>query len=288
MALGQPHVPERLVIAVPVSCCVARKSISRNPCSEKLMLRTALRRARLRSHSVVSRTAAPSASPEISSFNALCNSQNKSSQELNGWSCLQRASFAKASKKNKDASYAAAVPSFDASEANSEMSRAVEYLEQELASVRTGRASPGLLDNLKIEVYGQRMPLKAAASISVRDSQTLLVTAFDPSTMPAVEKAIRSSALNLNPRAEGQELVVPISRATKDTLAAMGKLIGQAGEAAKVKVRQARKSAVDLSKDLSSEDDQKRAEKQVQTMTNKFVTSIERICIAKEKELQVL
>ncbi|KAL3147706.1 hypothetical protein ABBQ32_002450 [Trebouxia sp. C0010 RCD-2024] len=132
------------------------------------------------------------------------------------------------------------------------------------------------------------MPLRSAANVSVRDAQTLLVTAFDPSTVAAIEKAITSSSLNFNPRTEGQELVVPVPRPTKETLSAMAKLIGQAGEAAKVKVRQARKGAVDGIKTIPSEDEQKRAEKQVQNMTNQFVTSIEKICSAKEKELHVL
>lgn len=251
------------------------------------MLSTALRQTRSRTLTSLLCRNGVAQLTQPSSWTGFGDSQDACMQH--GWAAVQQASFAKASKKGKkDGNTANALASFDASQASSEMTRAVEYLEQELASVRTGRASPGLLDSLKVQVYGQRMPLKAAASISVRDSQTLLVTAFDPSTVAAIEKAISSSTLSLNPRTEGQELVIPIPRATKETLAAMGKIIKQAGEAAKVKVRQARKSAVDLSKDLPSEDDQKKAEKQVQKMTDQVVVSIDKICSAKEKELHVL
>eukprot|EP00891_Asterochloris_glomerata_P003955 jgi/Astpho2/3955/Aster-01131 len=145
-----------------------------------------------------------------------------------------------------------------------------------------------MLEQITLSYDGQRLPLKAVASTTVRDSQTLQVSAFDAEMVPLIEKALRTSALKLNPQSEGQELVVPVPRPTSETLTAMGKLIKQAGESAKVAVRTARQAAVKQAKALPGKDDQKRAEKQVQTVTDQFIGDIDKACEGKQKELKVL
>lgn len=102
--------------------------------------------------------------------------------------------------------------SFDVAETQKLMFRAVDHLQHELANIRTGRATPGMLDHLRLDLYGEKMPLKACGTVSVRDAQLLVVTVFDPSAVPSVKKAIEDSALQLVPRAEGQEVLVPIPR----------------------------------------------------------------------------
>ncbi|KAK9823660.1 hypothetical protein WJX72_004484 [[Myrmecia] bisecta] len=168
------------------------------------------------------------------------------------------------------------------------MSRAVEQMQQGLSGIRTGRASTGMLDSLKVDAYGSKAALKSLASVTVRDAQLLAVTVFDPSTIPQVQKAIQSSPLSLVPEASGQEILVPVPRATKDTLRGMLKLAKQEAEAARVAVRHARKVGMDEIKQLiNSEDSQHRAEKEVQKLTDKFTQQIDDMLAAKEQELQV-
>ncbi|PSC69617.1 ribosome recycling factor [Micractinium conductrix] len=166
------------------------------------------------------------------------------------------------------------------------MERALGHMQGELANIRTGRASPGMLDHLKVDVYGDRMPLKACGSVSVRDPQLLAVTVFDSDAVPAVVKAIAESPLKLNPRAEGQEVLVPIPRPTAETLAAMIKVCRAEAENAKVSVRHARKAAMDAAKKLASEDERKRVEKEVQKLTDDYIAQVESVMTKKEAAIK--
>jgi len=166
------------------------------------------------------------------------------------------------------------------------MDHAIEHLQHELANIRTGRATPGMLDHLKVEAYGERVPLKAVGTVSVRDPQLLSVTLFDPSLAEAVTSGIARSPLKLNPRAEGQEVLVPVPPPTTETLAAMGKVCKSEGENAKVSVRHARKVAMDLVRSSEApEDDRRRLEKEVQQLTDKYIEEAERLVFAKQDDI---
>eukprot|EP00887_Chlorella_sp_A99_P006226 scaffold3.g6226.t1 len=175
---------------------------------------------------------------------------------------------------------------FNIGEARQLMARAVDRLQHELANIRTGRATPGMLDHLKVDLYGERLQLKACGTVSVRDAQLLAVTVFDPAAVHAVKKAVEESALQLSPRAEGQEVLVPIPRPTAETLAAMGKVCKQQAEAAKVTVRHARQQAMHGAKAAASEDERKRLEREVQKLTDEFVAEIDALVAAKERSIR--
>jgi ribosome recycling factor len=197
--------------------------------------------------------------------------------------------YAKAPKKGKGNAAAASgnaeVATLDLGQYEKQMNGAIEHLQHELANIRTGRATPGMLDHLKIEAYGERVPMKAVGSVSVRDSQLLAVTLFDPGLVDAVVAGIAQSPLKLNPRAEGQEILVPVPSPTAETLTAMSKMCKSEGETAKVSVRHARKVALDAVKALGSEDERRKLEKSVQQLTDKFISEADELVAMKTKDI---
>lgn len=117
------------------------------------------------------------------------------------------------------------------------MEKAIEHLKTELSGVRPGRASPGMLDHLTVVAYGDKMPIRAVGTVSVKDPQMLGVSVFDPETAEAVAKAIRDCPLALNPSVEGSEVLVPIPRPTQEGLAGMAKMVAKEAEKCKVGLR---------------------------------------------------
>ena len=166
-----------------------------------------------------------------------------------------------------------------------QMNATIDHLQHELANIRTGRATPGMLDHLKIEAYGEHMPMKAVGTVSVRDAQLLAVTLFDPGLVDAVIAGIAQSPLQLNPRAEGQEVLVPVPPPTTETLHAMVKVCKAEGESAKVSVRHVRKLALDVVKGLGSEDARRRVEKEVQQLTDRIIGEIEEVVEKKQQDI---
>ncbi|PRW59470.1 Ribosome-recycling factor [Chlorella sorokiniana] len=206
------------------------------------------------------------------------------------WALQHAAPFSKKAKKGAAAEAAPqgdAAASFDMKDFKEQMEKSLEHLQGELANIRTGRATPGMLDHLKVDVYGDRLPLKACGSVSVRDPQLLAITVFDQDAVPSVVKAVAESPLRLSPRAEGQEVLVPIPRPTIETIAAMMKVAKVEGEQAKVSVRHARKLAMDAAKKLASEDERKRVEKEVQRVTDDYITQIDGMVAKKEKSIKM-
>lgn len=171
--------------------------------------------------------------------------------------------------------------------ADDAMAAAMDALAGRLGRVRTGRAAPGLVEHVTVKAYGdEALPLKALGTVTARDAQTLAVTLYDPSTADAVAAAIGSADLGLQARAEGDAVVVPVPPPTKDGLKAFAKVVAEAGEQAKVSVRRARKDALDaLKKAGLPEDEQRRAEKAVQAVTDDATKTIAAAVDAKEKEL---
>ena len=172
------------------------------------------------------------------------------------------------------------------------MEKAVEYLQHEFATVRTGKASPGLIENIDVHVhsYGSTMKLKQLAMITAPEARLLEVKVFDPATTQDVERAIRESRLGLNPAAASASLRIPIPELSEERRIQMVKLVKQLAEEAKVRVRSARKEGMDMAKKLKNdnlltEDGQKDHEAEFQKLTDKYVKVIDEQVVAKEKEV---
>ena len=172
------------------------------------------------------------------------------------------------------------------------MTKCVEYLHHEFAGVRTGKASPALIENLDVHVhaYGSVSKLKSLAVISSPEPRMLMVQPFDPATTKDIERAIRESKLSLNPAAAERSLRVPIPELSEERRREMVKLVKQLAEEAKVRLRAARKEGMDNAKKMKAsnvltEDGQKDFESDVQDLTNKFTKKIDELASAKEVEL---
>jgi ribosome recycling factor len=172
------------------------------------------------------------------------------------------------------------------------MQKCVDYLTHEFAGVRTGKASPALIENLDVHVqaYGAVSKLKSLAVISTPEPRMLMVQPFDPSTTRDIERAIRECKLGLNPAAADRSLRVPIPELSEERRRDMVKLIKQLAEEAKVRLRAARKDGMDSAKkmkanNLITEDGQKDFEEEVQTLTNKYTKRVDELAVAKEADL---
>ena len=172
------------------------------------------------------------------------------------------------------------------------MTKCVEHLGHEFSGVRTGKASPALIENIDIHVqaYGAVSKLKSLAVISSPEPRMLMVQPFDPSTTRDIERGIRECKLGLNPVAADRTLRVPIPELSEERRRDMVKLIKQLAEEAKVRLRAARKDGMDTAKKMKAnnfitEDGQKDFEKNVQELTNKFTKRIDESAVAKEEDL---
>jgi len=175
-------------------------------------------------------------------------------------------------------------------DAESRMNKALEATRSDFASIRTGRASPQLLDRLHVEAYGSSVPLKQVASVNSPDGRSLLVTAFDKSVVGSIRKAIETSDLGLNPNVDGASIRLSIPPLTEERRKELVKLVKKKSEEHKVAVRNIRHKANDdvktLAKDGTITDDQiKRGTDQVQKLTDKFIKQIDDLVHGKEKEI---
>ncbi len=172
------------------------------------------------------------------------------------------------------------------------MDKTIEHLSHEFVTVRTGKASPALIENLDVYVhsYGSQMKLKQLAVISSPEPRMLNVSPFDPATTPEIERAIRESKLGLNPAAAERSIRVPIPELSEERRREMVKLVKQLGEEAKVRIRAIRKEGMDAAKKMKAdnvltEDGQKDHETEVQKLTDAHVKKIEELVAAKEAEV---
>jgi ribosome recycling factor len=172
------------------------------------------------------------------------------------------------------------------------MTKCVEYLTHEFAGVRTGKASPALIENIDVHVqaYGGVSKLKSLAVISSPEPRMLMVQPFDPATTRDIERAIRECKLGLNPAAAERSLRVPIPELSEERRREMVKLVKQLAEEAKVRLRAARKDGMDTAKKMKAanvitEDGQKDFEDEVQQLTNKYTKKVDEHATAKEAEL---
>src|SRR6202049_4446317 len=181
----------------------------------------------------------------------------------------------------------------DLNEVKRRMHGAVSVLRQELGGLRTGRASPGILDPVQVEAYGTHMPLNQLATISVPEPRLLAVNVWDRSLVHAVEKAIINSNLGLSPATEGQVLRLRIPELNEERRKEMVKIAHKYAEAARVAVRHVRRDALDLLKKLEkegkvSEDDHERMSGEVQKATDGVIAEIDQTLAAKEKEVMTV
>ena len=175
-------------------------------------------------------------------------------------------------------------------EAQERMGKSLESLSHHFNKIRTGRAHPSLLEGLRVEYYGSDTPINQVANVSVEDARTLLLTVWDKSMIPAVEKAIYKSDLGLNPATAGEVMRIPMPMLTEDTRKGFTRQAKQEAESARVSVRNARRDAMAMLKDLVkekeiSEDEERRGQDNVQKLTDSFVTQIEKLLAAKEADL---
>ena len=175
------------------------------------------------------------------------------------------------------------------------MQKAVEYIVHEFAAVRTGKASPALIDNIDVNVpsYGSVMKIKALAVITIPEPRMIMVQPFDPSTTGDIEKAILESKTGLNPANEGKHLRIPIPELSEERRKDMVKMVKQLAEEGRVRVRSCRKDGMDSAKKMKTdntltEDGQHDFEAQVQELTDKFIKEIDEQLAAKETELMTV
>ena len=175
-------------------------------------------------------------------------------------------------------------------ETEEQMEKAVEFFKHELRSVRTGQASAGLVENLKVEVesYGSTMSLRELANIGVAEGNTIVIKAFDPSTLKDIERAISSSEIGINPQNDGKMIRLPVPPLSTERRNQLAGQVKQMGEQQKVAIRNARRdankafAAAEKEKSLT-EDDVKSGEKQVQDLTDKYCAQIDKFLDEKTK-----
>ena len=175
-------------------------------------------------------------------------------------------------------------------DADTRMEKCVEAFKNTISKVRTGRASPSLLDGIVVEYYGTPTPLRQLASVTVEDSRTLKINVFDRSLSPAVEKAIMKSDLGLNPSSAGTDIRVPLPALTEERRKDLIKIVRGEAEQGRVSVRNVRRDANDKIKALLkdkeiSEDDERRAQDEVQKMTDAYIKKVDAALSEKESEL---
>ncbi|MBL8113738.1 MAG: ribosome recycling factor [Acidobacteria bacterium] len=175
-------------------------------------------------------------------------------------------------------------------EAERRMGVAIEALKTELRHLRTGRASVSLLDTIVVEYYGTATPLNQVANLSAPDATMLVISPWEPSLCPVIEKAIRTSDLGLNPSSDGKLVRVPVPQPTEERRKELAKKAHGVAEHAKVEVRHHRQEANDkIKKELKaatvSQDDERRALEEIQKLTDRFVGEVDKILKAKETEI---
>src|SRR5580658_6047634 len=186
-----------------------------------------------------------------------------------------------------------ATTTFDMNDLKRRMQGAIGALKQELGGLRTGRASPSLLDHVQVEAYGTHMPLNQLATVSVPESRLLAVQVWDRSMVHAVEKAILAANLGLNPATEGQVLRLRIPELNEERRKELVKVAHKFAESARVAVRHVRRDALDTLKKLEkdskvSQDDHTRMSGEVQKATDNTISELDHTLAAKEKEIMTV
>ena len=182
---------------------------------------------------------------------------------------------------------------FDEKSYSLKMDKAIEVFSKELASLRTGRANSAMLDLIKVDVYGQQMPINQVGSITTPDPRMINIQVWDINNVPLVDAAIKKSDLGLNPQIDGQLIRLPVPELNEERRIELKKIIKSIGEKCKVSIRNIRRDANEDSKKLLknkeiSEDDEKKNEKKIQTITDDHIISVDDKVSLKEKEIMTI
>jgi len=171
------------------------------------------------------------------------------------------------------------------------MEETLSSLQKDLSTIRTGRAHSSMLDLVKVEVYGQNMPINQIGTVSVSDPQTITVQIWDANNVKFCEKALRESELNLNPIVDGQILRIPVPKLSEERRKELSKIVGQQSEKIKISIRNIRRNGMDFLKNEEkekkiSEDENKKLSNELQKMTDDYIKKID--LKIKEKEQEIL
>jgi ribosome recycling factor len=175
-------------------------------------------------------------------------------------------------------------------DASNRMSKSVASLIQELTKIRTGRAHTSLLDHITVEYYGSQVPLNQVSNVGIEDSRTLVVTPWEKDMVQAIEKAIMTSDLGLNPASAGTVIRVPLPALTEERRKDMIRVVRSEAEGGRVAIRNIRRDALHdvkelLKEKMIGEDDERRAEGEIQTITDQRVAEVDKVLADKESEL---
>lgn len=178
-------------------------------------------------------------------------------------------------------------------DAEVKMNKSIDAFKHEVSKLRTGRAHPSLLEQVRVDYYGNQTPLSQVANITVADARTLVITPWEKKMSAVIEKAIMTSGLGLNPAASGELIRVPLPPLTEERRKELIKVVRNEAENARVSVRNVRRDANNLLKDLLknkqiAEDEEHRLTDSVQKLTDKYIADIEQLLAAKEKDLMAI
>jgi len=182
---------------------------------------------------------------------------------------------------------------FDEKTYNQKMDKTIEVFTKELTSLRTGRANASMLDLVKVDVYGQAMPLNQVSSITTPDARMINIQVWDVNNVPLIDSSIKKSELGLNPQIDGQLIRLPVPDLNEERRSEIKKVIKSMGEKCKISIRNIRREANDDLKNLFkekdiSEDDEKKFEKIIQVFTDEHIKTIDQKVEAKEKEIMTI
>ena len=182
---------------------------------------------------------------------------------------------------------------FEESKYNNKMSKTYEVFQNELSSLRTGRANAGMLDIIKVDVYGQKMPINQLGSITTPEPRSINIQVWDINNVALIDSAIKKSELGLNPQIDGQLIRLPVPDLSEERRSEIRKIIKSTGEKCKVSIRNIRREANDelkrlLKKKEISEDEVKKKEKVIQEYTDNQITVIDEGVVSKEKEIMTI
>jgi len=182
---------------------------------------------------------------------------------------------------------------FDDKSYNQKMDKTFEVFTKELTSLRTGRANSSMLDLIKVDVYGQKMPINQIGTITVPEHRTINIQVWDLNNVPLIDSAIKKSELGLNPQIDGQLIRLPVPDLSEERRNEMKKMVKTMGEKCKIAIRNIRREGNDQLKNLLkskdiSEDDEKKFEKLIQTLTDNHIKKVEEKVTSKEKEIMTI
>ena len=177
--------------------------------------------------------------------------------------------------------------------ADQKMQKSIEAFKANLAKIRTGRANPGILEHIMVDYYGNPTPISQVANLGLADARTINVTPWEKNMVVVVEKAIRDSDLGLNPATQGVVIRVPMPPLTEERRKELTKVVKSEGEETKIAIRNLRRDANEhlkrLIKDKEiSEDEERRAQDEIQKLTDRFVTDVDKLVVEKDKEIMTV